>query len=168
MKVKENGNHLNTGFLSTGELCRVLSEYGQLKTAYDLLLQDTCPSWLYQVKKGATTIWEKWDGIDEDGKPDKSLNHYAYGSIAGWLIDSVCGIRTEGGKITIAPKPDRRLGFAEAVYESPAGTIRSEWRYEGDVCIFTITLPEDVAAELYFPDETSCEIAGGTFRYRMA
>ncbi|MBR5738937.1 MAG: family 78 glycoside hydrolase catalytic domain, partial [Lachnospiraceae bacterium] len=91
--VRENGFHLNTGFLSTPMLCRVLADYGHADTAYRLLLQETCPSWLYAVNKGATTIWETWDGVREDGTVHDSLNHYAYGAIAGWFFDGIAGIR---------------------------------------------------------------------------
>lgn len=84
--VIRNGHHLNTGFLSTPSLCPVLAEYGYAETAYKLLLQDTMPSWLYEVKKGATTIWENWDGINEKGEVKASLNHYSYGTICGWLF----------------------------------------------------------------------------------
>ncbi|MCI6850626.1 MAG: family 78 glycoside hydrolase catalytic domain, partial [Clostridiales bacterium] len=87
--VSDNNYHLNTGFLATPFLCRVLSDYGHTDTAYRLLLQDTAPSWLYPVKHGATTIWESWDGVREDGTVHDSLNHYAYGAISGWLMGDV-------------------------------------------------------------------------------
>ena len=130
--VIDNGYHLNTGFLSTPYLCRVLSEYGHTDTAYRLLLQDTAPGWLYAVKKGATTIWETWNGIDEDGNPHESLNHYSYGAVSGWLVEGVCGIRIAGKKLTIAPTPNPLLSCAKAVLESPLGRIESGWRYETD------------------------------------
>ena len=90
--IKENDDHLGTGFLSTPFLCHVLSENGQLEVAYALLKQDTIPSWLYEVKKGATTIWEDWDGIGEDGTPHGSLNHYSKGAVGSWLYQVVAGI----------------------------------------------------------------------------
>lgn len=158
--ISQNSSHLNTGFLSTGELCRVLTDYGQTKTAYDLLLQESCPSWLYPVTKGATTVWERWEGIDEQGKPTDSLNHYAYGAVAAWLIDSVCGIRVEQGKIIIAPHPDKRLCFAEAAYDSPLGVIRAAWRYEGDRIVFEGLVPEGCKAEFVFPDKMKYCVMG--------
>ena len=91
--VVKNGYHLNTGFLATPFLCSVLADHGHTDTAYKLLLQDTCPSWLYAVKKGATTIWETWDGVRADSTVHDSLNHYSYGAISGWLFNGVCGIR---------------------------------------------------------------------------
>lgn len=100
--------HLNTGFLSTPFLCKVLSEHGYADTAYRLLLQDICPGWLYAVKKGATTIWETWDGVREDGTVHDSLNHYSYGAVVGWLFDSVCGIRVSGIRSASAPRRGKR------------------------------------------------------------
>ena len=84
--VVKNDYHLNTGFLSTPFLCSVLADYGYVDTAYRLLLQKSYPSWLYAVEKGATTIWETWDGIREDGTVHDSLNHYSYGAVSGWLL----------------------------------------------------------------------------------
>ena len=110
--VVKNGYHLNTGFLSTPDLCRVLAENGHADTAYRLLLQEECPSWLYAVKKGATTIWETWDGVRDDGTVHDSLNHYSYGAITGWLFDGVCGISLKAGKEAHAaadPEPEPRL-----------------------------------------------------------
>ena len=100
--IQENDDHLGTGFLSTPFLCHVLSENGQLEVAYALLKQDTIPSWLYEVKKGATTIWEDWDGIGEDGIPHGSLNHYSKGAVGSWLYQVVAGIEpgTPGYKHT--------------------------------------------------------------------
>lgn len=87
--IKKNKYHLTTGFVGTPYLCHVLSQNGYSDVAYKLLLQTDYPSWLYQVTKGATTIWEHWDGIKPDGSfwsPDmNSFNHYAYGSIGDWL-----------------------------------------------------------------------------------
>lgn len=85
--VKACGNHLNTGFLTTPHLCEVLADNGYAETAYHILLQEEAPGWLYEVRKGATTVWETWDGINEAGVPKDSLNHYSYGAIAGWLIE---------------------------------------------------------------------------------
>lgn len=157
--VIKNGYHLNTGFLSTPSLCPVLAEYGYLETAYKLLLQDTMPSWLYAVKKGATTIWETWDGIDENGKPKESLNHYSYGAICGWLFHGVCGIHVENNKVTIKPMPHQLLKYAKVTYKSPLGKIVSGWKYEADRIVFEIEIPANVEAEVILPDGTK-EVAG--------
>ena len=151
--VRENGYKLNTGFLSTPFLCPVLSEHGYAETAYRLLLQSECPSWLYEVEKGATTIWEKWDGIRPDGTVHDSLNHYAYGSVCGWLFSGVCGILWQNGTLTLKPQPDPLLRFAKAEWDSPAGRIASRWEYGEDGKIsFAFSLPAGLSAVLLLPD----------------
>ncbi|WP_302418852.1 family 78 glycoside hydrolase catalytic domain [Blautia marasmi] len=162
--VINNDYHLNTGFLSTPSLCPVLAEYGYLETAYKLLLQDTMPGWLYAVKKGATTIWETWDGINEDGKPKASLNHYSYGAVCGWLFRGVCGIRLEGNKITIRPMPYKLLQYAKASYRSPVGEIVSGWKYEEDKLIFDIEIPANTEAEVILPDGSTRLLEPGKHR----
>ncbi len=150
--VEHCGYHLNTGFLSTPDLCAVLADYGYVETAYKVLLSGELPGWLYEVKKGATTIWENWDGIDENGKPSASLNHYSKGAIAGWLIQDVCGIKLLNGKLTISPKPDPVLSFAKAVYRSPFGEIKSEWNYEEGQVRYHFEIPANLEAEVQLPD----------------
>lgn len=150
--VAENGYHLNTGFLATPFLCRALSDYGHTETAYRLLLQDTAPSWLYPVKHGATTIWESWDGVREDGTVHDSLNHYSYGAISGWLMGDVCGIRLREGKLMIAPKPSKALMYAQAKWDSPVGTIESKWQYTENRIQFEVKIPSNVTAEIHLPD----------------
>lgn len=151
-KIIENDYHLNTGFLSTPSLCSVLAEYGYQETAYRLLLQDTMPGWLYEVKKGATSIWETWDGINEKGEVSASLNHYSYGAVCGWLFAGVCGIQVENERIKIAPQPHKLLGYAKAVYQSSMGEIVSAWKYEKDQFFYEITVPANAKAEVCLPD----------------
>ena len=146
--VVKNHYHLNTGFLSTPDLCRVLAENGHADTAYGLLLQEDCPGWLYAVKKGATTIWETWDGVRADGTVHDSLNHYSYGAISGWLFSGVCGIKLEAGKLSIRPCPGKELGYAKAEWHSPVGTIRSAWEYRGDRILFDFSVPVPATIEL--------------------
>lgn len=161
--VIKNDYHLNTGFLSTPLLCPVLAEYGYVETAYKLLLQDTCPSWLYAVKKGATTIWEEWDGINEKGEVKASLNHYSKGAVTGWLFSGVCGIKLENGKLTILPQPHPSLGFAKASYQSPVGEITSGWRYEEDKLQIEVQVPVD--AMIVLPDGMRVEVEAGRYKY---
>ena len=163
--VIKNDYHLNTGFLSTPSLCRVLADYGFVETAYRLLLQDTCPSWLYAVKKGATTIWETWDGIGEKGEVKASLNHYSYGAVCGWLFAGVCGIRLENGEITIKPQPHPSLRFARASYDSPVGKIESGWRCEDGQITCEISIPANVRAQVILPDGRREEIFAGRYTY---
>lgn len=165
--VRKNGYHLNTGFLSTPFLCKVLTDAGYVETAYRLLLQDTAPGWLYAVKKGATTIWERWNGIDENGKVSDSLNHYSYGAVCGWLIEDVCGIRYTAERLTLAPKPCRLLGSAGASYQSPRGEIASRWAYEGDALTLTFRVPANVTAEIVLPDGTAHSVSAGEHRYTI-
>ena len=172
--ILENGCHLNTGFLSTPMLCETLARYGYTDTAYRLLLQDTMPGWLYAVKKGATTIWECWDGIDEQGKVKNSLNHYSYGAVCDWLFGGVCGIRVEYGRhrspdaagqsdvrVTLRPQPDPKLSYARASYRSPLGKITSGWRYEGETLRFEFVIPSNVVAEVTLPDGRELTLKAG-------
>ena len=163
--VEKNNFHLNTGFLSTPDLCRVLAENGHADTAYRLLLQDSCPSWLYAVKKGATTIWETWDGVREDGTVHDSLNHYSYGAISGWLFGGVCGISLRAGKLKIRPCPHRSLGYAKAEWRSPVGVIRSAWEYRGDRLVFDFTVPIPAVIEL--PDGREHAVKEGEHHHEI-
>ena len=163
--VAQNGYHLNTGFLSTPDLCRVLADHGHVDTAYKLLLQEDCPGWLYAVKKGATTIWETWDGVRPDGTVHDSLNHYSYGAISGWLFDGVCGIQYHEGKLVIAPKPHPSLGHAKAEWHSSVGTIKSGWAYEGNRLSFDISVP--VQAQIRLPNGQEYTVEKGEHRYEV-
>lgn len=161
--VKKCDYHLNTGFLSTPNLTRVLCDYGYEDTAYRLLLQDTRPSWLYAVKQGATTIWETWDGVNEKGEVRESLNHYSYGAICGWLIDGVCGIQVKGNQIIISPHPNKDLRHAKAIYQSPVGIISSGWKYEGDKVAYEIEIPSNTKAIIILPDGRKKEVVAGSY-----
>ncbi len=163
--VKKNGYHLNTGFLSTPDLCQVLADHGYTDTAYRLLLQEECPGWLYAVKKGATTIWETWDGIREDGTVHDSLNHYSYGAISGWLFSGVCGIYLDAGRITIKPHPSELLGYACARWNSPVGTIESNWKYGSGKLILDINIP--LEAEIELPDGRKESAGKGAHHYEI-
>ena len=159
--VVNNQYHLNTGFLSTPFLCQVLAENGHVDTAYRLLLQDTAPSWLYEVKKGANTIWETWEGIDENGVPHASLNHYSYGAICGWLFGGVCGIHLQNKKLCIHPYPAKDLGHAKAEYLSPVGKIVSAWEYEGEEIHYSFEIPANMTAEIVLEDGQRRTLAAG-------
>ncbi|WP_044915515.1 family 78 glycoside hydrolase catalytic domain [Butyrivibrio sp. WCE2006] len=163
--VVKNGCHLNTGFLSTPFLCRVLADHSYTDTAYRLLLNKSYPSWLYAVEKGATTIWETWDGIREDGTVHDSLNHYSYGAVSGWLLSGVLGIRYDFDKVLIKPLPDKKLKYAKGYYDSPRGRIVSEWKYieETDSFTFHFEIPEGMEAELELPGQEKRLFTGGSF-----
>ena len=171
--ILENKGHLNTGFAGTTYLCPVLSAYGKNELAYQLLLNEEYPGWLYAVNLGATTIWERWNSVLPDGhmNPEgmNSLNHYAYGSILGWLYQYGAGIRPkEAGWKTfyLAPRPDRRLGKLQCDYVSNAGKISSAWNYEqdGTIC-YKFTVPFGTKALLQLPGERTVELNAGVYEY---
>jgi len=159
--LEESKFHLTTGFVGTPYLNFALSQNGQLDAAYKLLMQQDYPSWLYQVTKGATTIWEHWDGIREDGsfwsKDMNSYNHYAYGAIGDWLYRCVAGIDMAEGtagykSITIAPQPGGALTWAEGRLDSVYGEIASRWsRSEDGVMELLVTIPVNTKATITLP-----------------
>ena len=163
--VVKNDYHLNTGFLSTPFLCSVLADYGYADTAYRLLLQKSYPSWLYAVEKGATTIWETWDGVREDGTVHDSLNHYSYGAVSGWLLSGILGIRYDFDKVLIKPVPDERLKFAKGYYDSPRGRIVSEWRYieNSNTFAYHFEIPGGMEAELELPSGEKRILTSGSY-----
>lgn len=157
--IRDYGNHLTTGFLGTPYLCHVLTRFGYNNVAYDLLMQETYPSWLYPVKMGATTIWERWDGIKPDGSFQtpamNSYNHYAYGAIGDWMYKNICGIQAGAPgykKIVIKPTIGGGLSSAEGSYDSEYGIVRSKWSIEGNKFRLAVTIPPNTTAEVYVPD----------------
>ena len=153
--IRANGNRLQTGFVGTPYLLYALSENGYADVAYELLLQEGYPSWLYEVNHGATTIWEHWDGIKEDGSfwstDMNSYNHYAYGSVMDWVYSVAGGIRPDESaagfeRAVIAPVPDKRLGWLEVSLETKHGLISSRWTHENGGIRYEIKTP--VAAQI--------------------
>ena len=153
---KENG-HLVTGFVGTPYFCHALSQNGHTKEAYELLLKDDFPSWFYQVKQGATTVWEHWDGKKPDGTmwsaDMNSFNHYAYGAIGEWLYRVMAGIECdeEGPgfkKSIIAPHIGGGLSYMNASYESIYGKVVSGWKKDGTRITLHIEIPCNTTAEL--------------------
>ena len=151
--------HLTTGFLGTPYLCHVLSRFGYENVAYKLLMQETYPSWLYPVKKGATTIWERWDGIKPNGtfqnKEMNSFNHYAYGAIGDWMYKNIAGIQPieefPGYKrFVIAPKPGGGITSADASFDSVYGKISAAWKIQNKVMQLTVEVPPNTKAKLVF------------------
>lgn len=161
-KLRDDNMHLKTGFVGTPYFCPVLSDNGANDYAYRLLFNDDYPSWLYAVKMGATTIWERWNSVLEDGSISgtgmNSLNHYAYGSIADWMYRYMCGINPSEDapgfrKVTIAPKPYGRLKYAKALLNSASGIYESGWSIAEDGRLtFNIRVPFNAQAELVLPD----------------
>ena len=144
--IRQAGTHLGTGFLATPYLLPVLADTGHLDVAYELLLQDTPPSWLTMVARGATTVWEDWDGIGEDGTPKASLNHYSKGAVIAFLHRYVAGVQLLDDhpgyeRFRIAPQPGGGVTWAEAVHDSPYGRIESSWRIDGDSFRLIVGVP---------------------------
>ncbi len=166
--------HLSTGFLAVDKICDVLTRGGRLDLAYRLLLNETYPSWLFPVKNGATTIWERWDGWTPDrGFADpnmNSFNHYAYGAIGDWLYRTVAGLDLApdgagGTHWLMRPQPlfataDRPapLTAADAATESPLGRARSAWRIEGERFEYTIEVPPGARATVVLPVGTESTV----------
>jgi len=158
--IKSYRNHLTTGFLGTPYLCHVLSRFGYSDMAYKLLLQDTYPSWLYPVKMGATTIWERWDGIKPDSTFEvpsmNSFNHYSYGAIGDWMYRVMVGIDTyEDGvgykHIKIQPHIGGGFTNAAASLQTYYGTLSSGWKIEGGKIILDVEIPANTTATVYIP-----------------
>lgn len=159
---KEHGNCLQTGFLGTSILMSTLTDNGMTDIAYELLLQHKNPSWLYSVDNGATTIWERWNSYTIEkgmGEADmNSFNHYAYGCVCQWMWNTMAGIQADPDApgfrhIIMKPVPDKRIGSLKARYASAAGLIKSEWKYDGDLCTWNFTIPEGSTATVTLPVE---------------
>ncbi len=158
-----NQDHLNTGFVGTPYLCHVLSRNGYNDLAYKLLLHRDCPSWLYPITKGATTIWEHWDGIRQDGsfwdKVMNSFNHYSYGAVGDWLYRVVAGLDVDEEKpgykhCRIHPRPGAGLTFAEASYQSLYGEIWVRWERTDREMVISLQLPVNTTATVTLPGAT--------------
>ena len=172
--IKNCGGRMTTGFVGTPYILHVLSDNGETDLAYELLFSEKVPSWLYSVNKGATTMWEHWNGIKEDGSfwsdSMNSYNHYAYGSVFEWIYANAGGIDIlEDGvgfkKIKLAPKPNRALGFVNCSIDSASGRIESNWYYKGDKVYFEFAVPEGAEAEITLPNGFVERVVGGTYNY---
>ncbi len=170
-KIRQNGYRLSTGFLGTSVLCQTLSEVGLDGLCYSLLLQTEDPSWLYSVRQGATTVWERWNsytkakGFGDVGM--NSFNHYAYGAVAEWMYGSMAGIRPDPDnpgftKFILAPRPDlrtpdevpagqSRITRVRARFDARTGRIESAWGFENGLFTYRFTIPEGTSARVEFP-----------------
>ena len=176
--VKRMG-HLTTGFLGTPALTRMLSDNGYLKEAYGLLLREEYPSWLYEVKQGATTVWERWDGLRPDSSFQdagmNSLNHYAYGAVGDWLYRTVAGLNDDPAEpgyrhVIVRPRPGPGFNFAKATLMTPYGVASSGWRIENGRMTVTVRVPPNAHATVVLPgarlesvreDTTAVQTAAG-------
>jgi alpha-L-rhamnosidase len=156
--VRNNGHRIGTGFLGTPLICDALAQNGHLDTAYRLLLERGCPSWLYPVTQGATTIWERWDSLRPDGtvNPDgmTSFNHYALGAVVDWLYRTVAGLDCAGPgyrRLRIAPRPGGGLTYANATLRTPYGPASVAWRISGDELVVQADVPPNTTASVDLP-----------------
>ncbi|WP_200868442.1 family 78 glycoside hydrolase catalytic domain [Gracilibacillus boraciitolerans] len=161
-RVNYAENTLSVGFLGVNVIAPILSEVGHSEVAYSLLLQDQMPSWLYSVKNGATTVWERWNSYSlEDGFGDvgmNSFNHYAYGAIAEWMYKYMAGISPDverpGFKhIHLQPNidPEKRLTSVSGEYKSVYGIIKSEWNIKGNTLHYHVSIPANTTATVWLP-----------------
>ena len=166
-EIKKYNTHLNTGFLGTPYLCHVLSRFGKTDIAYKLLLQEKYPSWLYPVKMGATTIWERWNGIRPDSSFEpasmNSFNHYAYGAIGDWMYRVMVGIDTyEDGvgyqHIKIQPHIGGDFSFASASLKTYYGTVSSGWKITNNALELQAVIPNNTRATVYIPAKSIASI----------
>lgn len=158
--IEKRGWHLSTGFVGTPHLCQVLEDNGYLDVAYRLLEQESFPSWLFPVKNGATTIWERWDGwTPEKGFQDaamNSFNHYAYGAVGAWMVRTVAGLdideRQPGGtRIVFRPRPGGTITRAEAEWHLVRGRAGIRWELKGQELHIALSVPAYATATLDLP-----------------
>jgi alpha-L-rhamnosidase len=156
--IAAHGGHLTTGFLGTGELLPTLTRTGHNDVAYQILEQTTFPSWGYEIGKGATTIWERWDGIKTDGTFNdpgmNSFNHYGLGSVGDWMYQNVGGITPAAPgyrRVVIHPRPGGRLTWASASYRSDYGDITSHWAVSHGRFSLDVSVPVGTTAEVWVP-----------------
>jgi len=165
--IRAAGTHLGTGFLATPFLLPVLADNGHLDVAYELLFQNTPPSWLAMIDCGATTIWEEWEGLRPNGAVSASLNHYSKGAVISFLHRTVAGLElVEPGyrRVRVAPRPGGGITGARTHHDSPLGRIAVAWRIAGRRGVIDVDLPGGTRADLELPDGAAETLAAGSHR----
>jgi alpha-L-rhamnosidase len=173
--VAAEGYRISTGFVGTPLICDALCDAGEVATAYRLLLQTECPSWLYPVTMGATTIWERWDSLRPDGSVNSgqmtSFNHYALGAVADWLHRTVAGLAPAAPgyrRITIRPAPGGGLTWARGRHRTPYGPAECAWRIERGVITVEAEIPPNTSAEVCLPGQPGEPFPVGSGRHRWS
>ncbi|MGZ4663126.1 MAG: family 78 glycoside hydrolase catalytic domain, partial [Arthrobacter sp.] len=176
--IRGAGTHLGTGFLATPYLLPVLADNGELDLAYELLMQDSEPSWLAMVDRGATTVWELWNGIDGHGIPHQSLNHYSKGAVVSFLHRYTAGLRQAPGsagwdRVVIEPRPGAGLTSASTSHQGPHGLIEVHWAVstgpaDGAVLTLTATIPAGTTAEVLLPGRPAAVVGPGHHTFLAA
>jgi alpha-L-rhamnosidase len=168
--VTDGGYHIQTGFAGTPFVTDALTSTGHLDDAYRLLLQQECPSWLYPVTMGATTIWERWDSMLPDGtiNPGEmtSFNHYALGAVADWMhrvIGGIAPLEPGYARVLVAPQPGGGLTWARTSLETRRGPVSVAWR-QGDELTLDVGIPDQVTAVVRWPDGSEHEVGAGQHR----
>lgn len=189
--VETNG-HLTTGFVGVGLICPALTQIDRSDLAWQLVLNDAYPSWLFSVKNGATTIWERWDGWTSErgfqAASMNSFNHYSFGSVGDWLYSSAAGIQLDPANpgykhFFLRPQFTDRLSYVKASLDSPYGTIGSHWQTDGDQMVYSVTIPPNTSADIELPvashhireggqplaeaDEAATKLVRGAGEYRF-
>lgn len=168
--IRAADTHLGTGFLSTPDLLPTLVDAGHAEVAYDLLFRRTSPSWLGMLDRGATTIWEDWDGVDESGQAHESLNHYSKGAVIRFLHTHLLGLDQLPGSsawesFVLRPIPGGGVTWAEGSYATPQGTIEAAWRVEDGRITVTGRAPAGTIGTVILPDGTSATVGHGAFSF---
>ncbi|QDG90455.1 family 78 glycoside hydrolase catalytic domain [Pseudarthrobacter sp. NIBRBAC000502770] len=173
--VRDNNYRVSTGFAGTPFITHALTDTGHVDEAYRLLLEEGCPSWLYPVTMGATTVWERWDSMLPDGtiNPGEmtSFNHYALGAVADWMHKAIGGIRpAEPGyaRVLIQPRPGEGISWARTSLKTPHGEVRVEWTLDGGAFRLEATVPAGVAADVVLPDGERHTVEGGEYHFACA
>ena len=175
--VRHNGYLISTGFVGTPLVCDALCSVGMYEDAYRLLLQRENPSWLYSVRMGATTVWERWDSMLPDGSINPgemtSFNHYALGAVADWLHRTVAGLAPAAPgyrQLTIAPTPGGGLTHARARHRTPYGMAESGWAINAGQLEMSIVVPPNTTALVTLPGSTAApiEVGSGTHHWSIA
>jgi len=160
--VENRGYRIGTGFLSTPFVLPVLTEAGRSDVAYKMLENEEAPSWLAEVKAGATTVWEDWEGTE-------SLNHYSPGAVCQWLFDTVAGIRVAGeNTFEIAPIPGGTLTYAQAEYDSMYGRVTSRWELAAGHLTVAVSVPVNTTAHVRLPNGDMHEVTAGNHTFTIA
>ncbi len=174
-EIASHNWHLATGFIGTPRLLPALHAAGRDDIAYRLLLQDTYPSWLFQVKNGATTMWERWDGwTPADGFESigmNSFNHYAFGSVGDYLYRNVAGIDSEGPgfrHLVFQPTPGAGLSWARASFAAPSGTISSSWKIVDGKLTIDATFPPNTTASVRIPGVAPAQVGSGRYHWEVS
>lgn len=152
--VRNQEHHVGTGFLSTPFVLEVLSEAGYIEDAYQMLLKDAYPGWIYEIRQGATTIWENWNG-------EASRNHYSNGAVCDWIFRHVCGISVDGeNHFRIAPRPGGDVKQTSFTYQSLYGKVTCEWEKDEKQTSYRICIPAGCTAKIELPGIVKTEEAG--------